>query len=523
MSEHHKISKQRPIGLWLIIACGVFVVLVLTFHSLEPDNSPASHAQTTQIGPILSIEETDVSSQPDFISSLNEQLSNGVDPQSNAEAALRQILGPNGISPEVRDRYYQMLGIPMPTGDGDYFQSFAEFAGKLRSLSSAIPDLDSVIDQPWSESQYPQIALWLEKNRQHLDDAVAATELSKMYVPLIYDEHVKQGQMALSVLLPALQQHRELSEALRCRAMLSLGQGNAQQAWKDLQACHRLARHVSHGGTLLEAHLGLSIEANVCKADRMIAANGHLTAEEARAMAHEIGQLNPLPNPAWHISHSQRNVFLNSALAMSRAQGAKLQSFVNELDKDKEIEGLERLLIASVDWEEVLRIGNKFYDEFEEAADAPTPQERREKAHELEANIQQRAMETNIMVLLAGSKKQRAQALSAKLLYHLMPAISKELALSDSAVAERDLSRLDLLLVAYRAEHGQYPKSIQALVPNYLDHLPIDPLSNKPYVYQLHGSTGRLYSIGANERDDGGITKMERLSADDLVVELTGS
>ncbi|MBI5864345.1 MAG: hypothetical protein HZB38_07545 [Planctomycetes bacterium] len=40
-------------------------------------------------------------------------------------------------------------------------------------------------------------------------------------------------------------------------------------------------------------------------------------------------------------------------------------------------------------------------------------------------------------------------------------------------------------LSAYRAEHGEYPPSLSALPPDYLENLPTDLLRNGPFVYEL--------------------------------------
>jgi hypothetical protein len=48
-----------------------------------------------------------------------------------------------------------------------------------------------------------------------------------------------------------------------------------------------------------------------------------------------------------------------------------------------------------------------------------------------------------------------------------------------------DQLRLLVALERHRAAHGQYPASLEALVPQYLRHVPKDPFEGKPYEYEL--------------------------------------
>ena len=58
--------------------------------------------------------------------------------------------------------------------------------------------------------------------------------------------------------LPGVWQCRELADALTARALLHTCEGHTEQAWQDLLACHRLARLVARGPTLIESLVALS-------------------------------------------------------------------------------------------------------------------------------------------------------------------------------------------------------------------------------------------------------------------------
>jgi hypothetical protein len=61
-------------------------------------------------------------------------------------------------------------------------------------------------------------------------------------------------------------------------------------------------------------------------------------------------------------------------------------------------------------------------------------------------------------------------------------------------------------LERYRLSHGEYPQSLSDLVPQLVDKLPHDLIGGGGLKYRRTGATQFiLYSIGWNERDDGGI------------------
>jgi hypothetical protein len=72
-----------------------------------------------------------------------------------------------------------------------------------------------------------------------------------------------------------------------------------------------------------------------------------------------------------------------------------------------------------------------------------------------------------------------------------------------SSCLER-LLMLDLALRAYHADHGAYPPKLGLLTPQYLAEVPLDPFSEKPFVYRPARQDFVLYSVGGDGVDNGG-------------------
>jgi hypothetical protein len=90
----------------------------------------------------------------------------------------------------------------------------------------------------------------------------------------------------------------------------------------------------------------------------------------------------------------------------------------------------------------------------------------------------------------------------------------------DRAIANLGLDQIALLLKAYRASHGEYPKSLAELAKYAGRALPEDPFSGKPFVYHRDGSGFVVYSWGLNLKDDRGTPQsfQGRKAEGDIVV-----
>ena len=66
---------------------------------------------------------------------------------------------------------------------------------------------------------------------------------------------------------------------------------------------------------------------------------------------------------------------------------------------------------------------------------------------------------------------------------------------AQSKTARVQIANFEQALQHYYLEHNAtYPASLDALVPDYLDEIPVDPWGN-PYLYQYPGSHNRDFDI----------------------------
>jgi hypothetical protein len=85
-------------------------------------------------------------------------------------------------------------------------------------------------------------------------------------------------------------------------------------------------------------------------------------------------------------------------------------------------------------------------------------------------------------------------------------------------LAEQQRLRIVVALAMYRADHQQYPDSLAALTPRYLDEIPADDYTEQPFCYRREGEGYALWSVGRNGQDDGGRDSNSEEIGDDLVI-----
>ncbi len=93
--------------------------------------------------------------------------------------------------------------------------------------------------------------------------------------------------------------------------------------------------------------------------------------------------------------------------------------------------------------------------------------------------------------------------------YLLLPWVKNFSQKSVYAQSTIDLAIVALALERYHLKHQDYPANLDALVPEYVPVLPLDIAVQAPFKYERQSKDAfRLWSVGWNQRDDGGVVVM---------------
>jgi hypothetical protein len=465
----------------------------------------------------------------DYVAALNKICSEGVTPENNAVVLLLQAVGPEVFESEHREQNYRMLGIKPLPDKGDYLIHYEKFQPEVKSevdegeeeaakrdpteQQKQLDRFYETIDKPWTAAKYPRYAAWMKANEKPLEKIREASLRPRYYTPMITGD--AEYASMISVLLPLTQESRECARLLRAHAMFSIGEGNIEDARRDILACHRLARLVGQGACLVDALVAIAIDGIACKLDVALAQSGKLSPQEAAAFMVELKKLPPIPEMADKVDVSERYMFLD-CVEMIAAKGVDSISALSgggvAQAKDTPLKSIISRAIFSVsDWDAILRMGNAWYDRMVEAARKPTYAERTEAFNKIDAEIRKISQDVKSLnnvgsSLMAGEAMHTI--LSKKfgniLVSLLTPALGAVIHAEERGYVYSDMSQIALALGAYRSDHGNYPDRLADLAPKYLAEVPKDGFSGADFVYHREGNGYLLYSVGRNGKDDGG-------------------
>jgi hypothetical protein len=524
-----------------LAACAMFTVSAAAIAADPPAKSKAAEKKPTNPKVLVTIsKETTYITEPlrsngypDYVAALNQRLSEGVTPENNAAVLLWKAMGPKMLDDKNREPFFRMLGIPPLPEEGDYLaandkyyeRAAAEYQKNQDKTKEPSTQFFEIMKRPWSKKEFPIWAEWVEGNQKHLATIVEATKRPKCYEPLI-------GDMVIAVLLTGTQQSREAARILATDAMYQLSQGKTDKAWEDLLACHRLARLIGQGSTLIDTLVAILINQMAETGDRALLEHGKLSSAQIAKMRADLANLPPMPKMADNINLGERFLFLDCVATLAREGASKMSQIMGSDSHDKNGNSLESFLDAlakeTIDWDIILRMGNSWYDRLHEACAKPTRAEQEKALRAYETDLKEMAKEAKdlkslALSMLGGPTKAISERVGQVLISLLMPALSAAMNAENRSTMQGELNDLAFALALYKADNGAYPAKLDELTPKYIGRIPKDICAKEADLhYRQEGNGFVLYGVGQNGKDDGGKsfddTSADGTRYDDLVV-----
>ena len=507
--------------------------------------APAALAQEgeplkLEIGPETTVVDGPVN--PDgtinYIAALNEMYGKGVKPGENAAIGLASVVPPSAWPKEAdyRRRYFEAMGVQPPQDAGGLVE-FDVFA------QEAVPDqlqreamyYEQALEGPWTADELPVVAQWLEAIEPSLARVEEALEKPEYYSPLVARE---QTPVLISVLRPQLLQRRHTAHAIHARANQRLGRGDVTGAVEDALLAKRFSRVVQDEPLLLGKLVAVSIAAIGRDVLEDALATGELQPAQAKAFIHRLQNLPPMDEMDEAVDRDGRFVGLDAIqhLAAGNAEFSRLQYLLSfwSVDESRDAdsaaydalnraihEGLAARLAPT------LRKANAFYDRTVAAMRADTYQQVARQAGLIERELE--ARDDRVQALFASLAKlpvaQQNEALAKASADVVLTTLvfSTSVGANEAEVSMNAYERLEpvaIALNAYRGQHDRYPRTLDALIPAYLDAVPTDPFTGEPIRYRLTDDAAVVYSVGPDMADDGGVPNEEDLWEGDLVFRL---
>ena len=461
---------------------------------------------------------------PDYPAAINNHFGKGVTPDKNGAVSLYEAFGPAPEGARLSDKFFELLSMPVPPDDGKYFQYFGvDLPVEERRIAN--DRYSDAWQRPWTEEDFPELAKWLKDNARPVDIIVKGAMRPHYYSPLVPPVDADGNPQGLvSTLLPGIQRSRSIARYLGARAMMNIEKGNVDHAWRDLMACHRVGEMIGRGPTLIEYLVGTAItqiatQAQIVFLDRVQPAPAQLAQYRK-----DLASLRPIKSANEQIAVTERMMYLDSVVQIACGRIK-----FNDLDVSP-ASGLEKfatqIALLSIDWNIVMRQGNRLYDRYDAAMKLEPYEARRTAMQKIEEELKQIQADVSAKGFLlaavteGSTSKAIGKMMGNVLTALLLPALSAVDKAHTRSVQTRENLFLAFALADWKNQHDRYPEKLDELVPDLVTKPPIDAFTGKPLNYRREGNGFLLYSVGVNHEDDEGRSYDDEPQGDDLVIRL---
>jgi hypothetical protein len=480
---------------FLLVLVAVDMVLIQVRRTIHPG------FDTTRI-----VEPLQPDGSIDYLLALDTYYAEGVTPENNAAVPILRALGRAALSPnQPPDGITDRLGMPHLPEEGDYFIRYEDYCRQHTAAEEEDP-IDPASPIHWPLTVKPVTREWITANEKPLALLAEACKRARFFIPFYGGS---RPETMMEVLLRHVHLMRDARRPLLSRALLRLEAGDVAGFREDVLTVHRLARLMGQAGTMIErmvAAKGMEIPA--CRIERLAAASGKLSAEEARSLAAELASMPQLRPIAECMDTGERFMVLDTMQTLARlgpVRAARLMDAVTS-GTGGAPPGIAFMLLP-VPYEETMRVMNHFNDGALSAIRQPTYARRIAALNLWDSEVKKLAGQNPVSKVLSSDWPATI----------FLPALMQAEQNADVTLMENRLTQVALALAAFKADRGAYPAVLQELSPAYLSSLPDDFFSGRPLVYSRTSDGYRLYSVGPNMIDDGG--KSQR-PGDDLLVQV---
>lgn len=450
---------------------------------------------------------------PDFAAYLLEKHREGVTPENNGAVPFLQAMWPAELQNQHQKPLCDHLGMAVPEEAGFTRPQFDEelkqkivawFARQeVREVetdweSRAEQMLDYVAAHPWRREDCPPLAEWIDQHAPRFALLHEAARRPKFYCPspsLI--AHPRDP--LLNGETPAVTGMASAGQALKVRALLHLGEGNAAAAWHDTLVMYRLGQQMPTDDVVLQL-VAIGVQAHADEVTLAICDRPSLTSGVAQEILEFQKSRQLRSSMIEAIDEYERLTFVTAVLALAEVREVKSMTRKVFLDEF----ALDMLDGYDVDWNLVLEEGQNWHDRLVAAGKIADLRERNKAIDEFEHELANIDIGTAIGELRRGTSRKVRSAAMAKLFLSIqLPVVPATLQSEERSNSYTQLHQMAPALALHRLREGEYPESLDKLTPKYLS-APLVDLYGNPFKYERSEDGYLLYSTGLNGIDEGG-------------------
>jgi hypothetical protein len=351
------------------------------------------------------------------------------------------------------------------------------------------------------EPQTPaaDVLLALSKYDSDIEELRQASQLPYSRFPLEYDK-----DNPCMVLLPHLNALRGCARVLQLRAIAELELGQTEKALADVKLMLRLVDAIRTEPVLISHLVRIAIVDSVNQPIWEGLAEHKWSDAQLVELDRELAKLNFLSD--YKLAMRSELVFQGGIFDYWRRHPEQLLNMYGEGGPSRTVLARARIVLHLIPsgwfYQNQLRCARLMVEHYLPIADLN------------QGIISPAATRRAGAAVEADTKHLSPYNVFERLLLPALGAATKKFAYGQEA---GDLARVGIALERYRLAHGEYPESLNALAPQFIAKLPHDVINGQPLKYRrTDGGQFVLYSVGWNEKDDGGEVGLGESGAVDI-------
>ena len=328
--------------------------------------------------------------------------------------------------------------------------------------------------------------------------------------------HYRDNQPPLyAVLLPHISSIRDWMRILSIEVFLRADQGDAQGTYESLAALLRVGPFAAEQNTIINQMIDVSIRSSAMQvmSELIFRYPDLLSNQQLQDLAHQVATLRQytfdLSGEKLMMLDAIQHIYTDDGHGNGHLDYRAWAQFANEmLTVEDTYEGRSALsiwvsdyalspavVLYAVDRREMVRMTEYHYSLA--AKDQTTP-----------IWEQPESLSDQALIQLEGEGTfpwSRYGVLTSA-----MASLGSLRSNAHRYMAKADGVLTGLALELYRRDHGDYPDTLDTLVPHYLPEVPIDRITGDPIRYRVVDGRPIVYSVGADRDDDGGTILLDK-------------
>jgi hypothetical protein len=357
--------------------------------------------------------------------------------------------------------------------------------------------------------------------RQYLEDSQGALAEWKLGTERDEAVNVEVATADFSALLPVTQELRAFGRLAVLQALRDLDEGKPDEAWQWLRALMRSSRHSGKHGFMVERFVGVALHRLAADSIAVWASNDKVTIEDLQKALTELQEIHRMTAKN---SDSLKTEYIVLTNSISNARSLEdILGYGGDPLKSA-------YLFVHGEPQLVLIVIRHVFANYLSQCDLP-PYERVSASTSLDLYLPTGKESPPLM----DPGKLNDAAMKSVLARLLIPAVSQCITASDCEQALQTALELSIKLEMHRRKHGEYPETLEALIPEFLSEVPRDWMGSvpaekmllirreaepdepseeggvEPTLHDLPSAGGLIiYSRGREKGDDGGMVEGQK-------------